>query len=121
MCVNNNSRSFDIFSVIKLGERNRELQLMCKEDIGDFDEAMVDHLLGCPGIVALIEKRIFPDYFPQSEPSPAIGNTHGQSGPTEGSHLISPHQWFPDPAQVEARAFEAGEAAFKAAIESNSG
>jgi hypothetical protein len=38
----------------------------------------------------------------------ATGNTHSQSGPTTGSHRIPQHKWFPDPAQVEARAFEGG-------------
>jgi hypothetical protein len=51
----------------------------------------------------------------------ATGNTHSQSGPTEGSHRISPHQWFPDPAQVEAQAYEAGQRAFEQAIEKESG
>jgi hypothetical protein len=41
----------------------------------DFDEALVDHLLGRPGIAALIAKRIFPDFFPQSEQLPAIAYT----------------------------------------------
>ena len=41
----------------------------------DFDEALVDYLLGCPGIAALVSKRIFPDYFPQSEQLPAIAYT----------------------------------------------
>jgi hypothetical protein len=31
----------------------------------DFDEALVDYLLGCSGLAALVSKRIFPDYFPQ--------------------------------------------------------
>lgn len=48
----------------------------------------------------------------------ATGNTHSQSGPTEGSHRIPPHPWFPNPAEVEARAQSAGEAAFMAVIES---
>ena len=47
----------------------------------------------------------------------AARNTHSQSGPTEGSHRISPHQWFPDTAAVETRAYAAGEAAFMAVIE----
>jgi SPP1 family predicted phage head-tail adaptor len=34
MRVNYNSRIFDILSVINVGERNRELQLMCRESIG---------------------------------------------------------------------------------------
>jgi SPP1 family predicted phage head-tail adaptor len=34
MRVNYNSRIFDILSVININERNRELQLMCREDIG---------------------------------------------------------------------------------------
>ena len=46
----------------------------------------------------------------------ASGNTHSQSGRTEGSHRIPPHTWFPDPAEVEARARAAGEAAFMAVI-----
>jgi hypothetical protein len=48
---------------------------------------------------------------------PASGNTHSQSGPTEGGHHIPPHPWFPNPAEVEARAQAAGEAAFMAVIE----
>jgi hypothetical protein len=43
--------------------------------LADFDEALVDFLLGRPGIAALIERRIYPDYFPQSEPLPAIAYT----------------------------------------------
>jgi hypothetical protein len=43
----------------------------------------------------------------------ATSNTHSQSGPTEGSHRIPPHPWFPDPLQVEAQAFEAGQRAFE--------
>ena len=43
--------------------------------MADFDEALVDYLLGCPGIAALIDRRIFPDYFPQSEQLPAIAYT----------------------------------------------
>ncbi len=38
----------------------------------DFDEALVDYLLGCPSIAALVAKRTFPDYFPESEQLPAI-------------------------------------------------
>ncbi len=38
----------------------------------DFDEALVDYLLRRPGIAALVSKRIFPDFFPQSEQLPAI-------------------------------------------------
>jgi hypothetical protein len=38
----------------------------------DFDESLVDYLLGRPGIAALAARRIFPDYFPQSEQLPAI-------------------------------------------------
>jgi SPP1 family predicted phage head-tail adaptor len=34
MRVNYSSRIFDILSVINVGERNRELQLMCRENIG---------------------------------------------------------------------------------------
>jgi hypothetical protein len=41
----------------------------------DFDEAVVDYLLGRPGISALVSKRIFPDYFPQSEQLPSIAYT----------------------------------------------
>ena len=48
----------------------------------------------------------------------ASGNTHSQSGRTEGSHRIPPHTWFPDPAEVEARARAAGEAAFMAVLNS---
>ena len=33
MRVNYNSRIFDILSVINVGERNRELQLMCRESV----------------------------------------------------------------------------------------
>lgn len=51
----------------------------------------------------------------------AIGNTHSQSGPTEGSHRISPHPWFPNPAEIESRAQTAGEAAFMSVIESELG
>jgi hypothetical protein len=47
----------------------------------------------------------------------ATGNTHSQSGPTTGSHRISPHRWFPDPARVEAQAYEAGQRAFEQIIE----
>jgi hypothetical protein len=43
--------------------------------MADFDEALVDYLLGRPGIAALVAKRIFPDYFPQSEQLPAIAYT----------------------------------------------
>jgi hypothetical protein len=38
----------------------------------DFDEALVDYLLGRPGIAALVARRILPGYFPQSEQMPAI-------------------------------------------------
>jgi HK97 gp10 family phage protein len=48
----------------------------------------------------------------------ASGNTHSQSGPTEGSHRIPPQKWFPDEAAVEAKAFSAGDTAFNKAIES---
>jgi hypothetical protein len=41
----------------------------------DFDEGLVDYLLGRPGIAALVSKRIFPDFFPQSEQLPAIAYT----------------------------------------------
>jgi SPP1 family predicted phage head-tail adaptor len=34
MRVKLGSRIFDILSIIKVGERNRELQLMCRESIG---------------------------------------------------------------------------------------
>jgi hypothetical protein len=47
----------------------------------------------------------------------ATRNTHSQSGPTEGSHRIPSHPWFPNPVEVEARARAAGEAAFMAIIE----
>jgi hypothetical protein len=47
----------------------------------------------------------------------ASGNTHSQSGPTEGIHRIPPHPWFPDQSVVEAKAYAAGEAAFVASIE----
>jgi hypothetical protein len=43
--------------------------------LADFDEALVDFLLGRPGVAALIGRRIHPDYFPQSEPLPAIAYT----------------------------------------------
>jgi hypothetical protein len=43
--------------------------------LADFDEALVDYLLGQPGIAALVAKRIYPDYFPQSEQLPAIAYT----------------------------------------------
>jgi hypothetical protein len=46
----------------------------------------------------------------------AKGNTRSQSGPTEGSHRIPPYPWFPNPAEVEAKAQVAGETAFTAAI-----
>jgi hypothetical protein len=46
----------------------------------------------------------------------ASRNTHSQSGPTEGSHRIPPHPWFPNSAQVEARAQATGETAFMAVI-----
>jgi hypothetical protein len=48
----------------------------------------------------------------------AARNTHSQSGRSEGTHRIPPHQWFPDSAKIEARAYAAGEAAFMAVIES---
>jgi hypothetical protein len=41
----------------------------------DFDEGLVDYLLSRPGIAALVSKRIFPDFFPQSEQLPAIAYT----------------------------------------------
>ncbi len=47
----------------------------------------------------------------------ASGNTHSQSGPTEGSHRIPPRPWFPNPTEVEAQAQSAGESAFMAVIE----
>jgi hypothetical protein len=47
----------------------------------------------------------------------ASRNTHSQSGPTEGSHRIPPHPWFPNQSEVEAKAYAAGEAAFMAVIE----
>ena len=43
--------------------------------MADFDEALVDYLLGCPGIAALIARRIYPDCFPQREQLPAIAYT----------------------------------------------
>jgi len=43
--------------------------------LADFDEALVDYLLGQPGIAALTAKRIYPDYFPQDEQLPAIAYT----------------------------------------------
>ena len=51
----------------------------------------------------------------------AAGNTHSQAGPTEGSHRIPPQLWFPNPAEVEAQAQSAGEAAFLALIEAELG
>ena len=57
--------------------------------MADFDEALVDHLLGRPGIASLVSRRIFPDYFPQSEQLPAVAYTleddssqHTQQGPS---------------------------------------
>jgi hypothetical protein len=50
----------------------------------------------------------------------ASGNTHSQSGPTTGSHRIPPRPWFPDSAEIEAKARAAGEAAFKTVIETKS-
>jgi hypothetical protein len=47
----------------------------------------------------------------------ASGNTHSQSGSIESSHRIPPHAWFPNPADVEAKAQEAGASAFMAFIE----
>jgi hypothetical protein len=47
----------------------------------------------------------------------ATGNMHSQSGPTEGTHKISPHPWFPDQISVEEKAYAAGEAAFMAVVE----
>jgi len=65
----------------------------------DFDEALVDYLLGCPGIAALVARRIFPDYFPQDEQLPAIAYTleddssqqtqQGPSGMRAAIYLIS--------------------------------
>ncbi len=49
--------------------------------------------------------------------SAASGNTNSQSGPTTGSHRVPPHPWFPNSAEVEARAQAAGEAAFVAVLE----
>jgi hypothetical protein len=43
--------------------------------LADFDEALVDYLLGYSGIAALLSKRIFPDFFPQDEHLPAIAYT----------------------------------------------
>jgi len=43
--------------------------------LADFDEALVDYLLGRPGIAVLVSRRIFPDYFPQDEQLPAIAYT----------------------------------------------
>jgi len=43
--------------------------------LADFDEALVDYLVSRPGPAALVAKRIFPDYFPQSEQLPAIACT----------------------------------------------
>jgi hypothetical protein len=43
--------------------------------LADFDEVLIDYLLGRPGNAALIAKRIFPDYFPESEQLPAIAYT----------------------------------------------
>jgi hypothetical protein len=55
----------------------------------DFDEALVDHLLGSPGLAMLVARRIYPDYFPQSEQLPAIAytleaesSTQTQQGPS---------------------------------------
>jgi hypothetical protein len=67
--------------------------------LADFDEALVDYLLGQPGIAALIATRMFPDYFPQSEQLPAIAYTleddssqptlQGPSGMREAVYQIS--------------------------------
>jgi hypothetical protein len=43
--------------------------------LADLDEGLVDFLLGRPGIAAIIAKRLYPDYFPQSEQLPAIAYT----------------------------------------------
>jgi hypothetical protein len=43
--------------------------------LADFDEALVDHLLGRSGLAALVATRIFPGHFPQSEQLPAIAYT----------------------------------------------
>jgi hypothetical protein len=51
----------------------------------------------------------------------ATGTTHSQSGPTEGRNRIPPHPWFPDQSKVEAKAYAAGEAAFTAVIEAETG
>jgi len=40
-----------------------------------FDEALVDHLLGHPDLAALVARRIYPYYFPQTEQLPAIAYT----------------------------------------------
>ena len=43
--------------------------------MADLDEAVVDYLLGQPGIAALVARRIYPDYIPQDEQLPAIAYT----------------------------------------------
>ncbi len=43
--------------------------------MADFDEALVDYLLAQAGLTALVETRIFPDYFPQTEQLPAVAYT----------------------------------------------
>ena len=43
--------------------------------MADFDEALVDYLLGQPDIASLVTRRIFPDFFPQDEQLPAIAYT----------------------------------------------
>lgn len=43
--------------------------------MSDLDEALLDHLLGRRGIASLVARRIYPDYFPQSEQLPAISYT----------------------------------------------
>lgn len=49
----------------------------------------------------------------------ATGNTHSQSVPMDGRHRIPPHPWFPNPAEVEAKAQAADEAVFMAVIEAD--
>ena len=45
------------------------------------------------------------------------GNDAHSFGKSEGSQRIRPHPWFPNPAEIEAWAQFAGEAAFMAVIE----
>jgi hypothetical protein len=48
---------------------------------------------------------------------PFIKHMGVQDRSTTGSHRISSHRWFPDPAQVEAQAYEVGQRAFEQIIQ----